>query len=239
MLRTGNADSMAMMKPILAEPAPPKLPSAAAITSFAALLLIAATAGPVAAQAAAPAPYETGLASWYGVPFHGRLTASGERYDMEAMTAAHKTLPFGTRVLVRCLDTGLSVEVRINDRGPFVSGRIIDLSAAAGRALGLERRGLARVELRLLPSPGGAPSAPGADARPGGLRVQLASYASERRAAELAAALGGGGLPAAVERSASGHHRVVLPARDRAHAAELLSAAKARGFADAFVKEGE
>ena len=127
---------MAMMKPLAAKPAPPRLLSAGAIATFAALLLIAAPAGPVIAQAAAQAPYETGLASWYGVPFHGRLTASGERYDMEAMTAAHKTLPFGARVLVRCVDTGLSVEVRINDRGPFVAGRIIDLSAAAGRALG-------------------------------------------------------------------------------------------------------
>lgn len=220
-------------------PLPPGFPSAAAIAAIAAILLIAAPAGSVATQPADQAPYETGLASWYGIPFHGRLTASGERYDMEAMTAAHKTLPFGTRVLVRCLDTGLTVEVRVNDRGPFVAGRIIDLSAAAGRALGLESRGLARVELRVLSSPGGAPSAMGAAARPNGLRVQLASYASERRAAELAAALGGSGLPAAVERSASGHYRVVLPARDRAHAAELLSAAKARGFTDAFVKEGE
>lgn len=218
---------MAMTKPTLA--------------AIAALLIIAAPTVPVAAQSAAQAqaPYETGLASWYGVPFHGRLTASGERYDMEAMTAAHKTLPFGSLVLVRCVDTGLSVEVRINDRGPFVAGRIIDLSAAAGRALGLESRGLARVELRVLSSPGGSPSALGAAPRPSGLRVQLASYASEPRAAELAAALGGSGLSAAVERSASGHYRVVLPARDRAHAAELLSAALARGFADAFVKEGE
>lgn len=229
-----------MKQPPLASPAQPGFSSAVAAAAFAALLLIAAPAAPVAAQPAAraQAPYETGLASWYGVPFHGRLTASGERYDMEAMTAAHKTLPFGSRVLVRCLDTGLSVEVRINDRGPFVAGRIIDLSAAAGRALGLDRRGLARVELSVISRPPGAPPA-AAGAPPAGLRVQLASYASERRAAELAAALGGSGLAAAVERSASGHYRVVLPARDRAHAAELLAAARARGFADAFVKEGE
>lgn len=237
---------MDMKQPILASPAPPGFSSAIA-AAIAALFFIAAPAYPVAAQAAAQteAPYETGLASWYGVPFHGRLTASGERYDMEAMTAAHKTLPFGSLVLVRCVDTGLSVEVRINDRGPFVAGRIIDLSAAAGRALGLDRRGLARVELSVLSWPLGAPPAAAgappaaADAPPPGLRVQLASYASERRAAELAAALGGSGLAAAVERSASGHFRVVLPARDRAHAAELLAAARARGFSDAFVKEGE
>lgn len=232
---------MGMKKNTLAAPALAGLSSAPAAAALAAILLIAAPTGSVDAQSAAQAqaPHETGVASWYGVPFHGRLTASGERYDMEAMTAAHKSLPFGARVLVSCLDTGLSVEVRINDRGPFVAGRIIDLSAAAGRALGLERRGLARVELRLLSLPVGAPSATGAAARPNGLRVQLASYASERRASELASALGGSGLSAAVERSASGHYRVVLPAQDRAHAAELLSAAKARGFPDAFVKEGE
>jgi rare lipoprotein A (peptidoglycan hydrolase) len=230
---------MDMKQPILASPAPPGIPAAIA-AAIASLLLIAAPTNPVAAQSAAQAgvPYETGLASWYGVPFHGRLTASGERYDMEAMTAAHKTLPFGSLVLVRCLDTGLSVEVRINDRGPFVAGRIIDLSAAAGRALGLESRGLARVELRVLSWPLGAPPAT-AGAPPPGLRVQLASYASERRAADFAAAVGGSGLAAAVERAASGHYRVVLPARDRSHAAELLAAARARGFSDAFVKEGE
>lgn len=214
---------------------PRTIPRAGAL---AVILLVAATAGAPGAQPAAQAPYETGLASWYGVPFHGRIAASGERYDMEAMTAAHKTLPFGSRVLVSCLDTGLSVEVRINDRGPFVDGRIIDLSAAAGRALGLDRRGLARVELRVLAWPGGASSPAGGAPTPG-LRVQAASYASERRAAELAAALAGDGLPAAVERAPSGHYRVVLPARDRAHADELLRSVRARGYADAFVKTGE
>jgi rare lipoprotein A len=78
-----------------------------------------------------------GLASWYGLAFQGRRTASGERFDMNAFTAAHPTLPFGTRVLVRNPRNDRAVVVRINDRGPFVPGRIIDLSHAAARALGM------------------------------------------------------------------------------------------------------
>ena len=78
-----------------------------------------------------------GIASWYGIGFHGRRTASGERFDMHALTAAHPTLPFGTRVLVENLGNGRSVVVRINDRGPHIAGRIIDLSHAAARAIGL------------------------------------------------------------------------------------------------------
>ena len=90
---------------------------------------------------------ERGRASWYGGRFHGRRTASGERFDKNALTAAHKTLPFGTRVRVRSLRNGREVVVRINDRGPFTKGRVIDLSQAAMKALGLRARGVIRVEL--------------------------------------------------------------------------------------------
>ena len=76
-----------------------------------------------------------GLASWYGHPYHGRASASGEIYDMEQMTAAHRTLPFGTIVRVHDLDNEKSVDVRINDRGPFTKGRIIDVTAAAAAEL--------------------------------------------------------------------------------------------------------
>ncbi|NVK29703.1 MAG: septal ring lytic transglycosylase RlpA family protein [Gammaproteobacteria bacterium] len=91
-----------------------------------------------------------GGASYYAEYFHGRLTANGERFDMNAMTAAHKTLPFGTWVRVRRTDTGKSVIVRINDRGPFIKGRIIDLSKEAGRRLGLMKIGVAKVEVDVL-----------------------------------------------------------------------------------------
>ncbi len=90
---------------------------------------------------------ERGIASWYGPGFHGRFTASGERYDMDAMTAAHQSLPFGTVVEVRNLDNGKTARVRINDRGPFMKGRILDLSRAAAKALGIFGPGTAPVEL--------------------------------------------------------------------------------------------
>jgi rare lipoprotein A len=90
---------------------------------------------------------EKGQASWYGPKYHGRTTASGEPYDMHEMTAAHRTLPFGVLVEVTDLDTRRKVRVRINDRGPFVEGRIIDLSYAAARELGIVERGMARVRI--------------------------------------------------------------------------------------------
>lgn len=91
---------------------------------------------------------ETGLASWYGAPFHGRRTANGERYDMNAMTAAHKTMPLPSYALVRNPANGRQVVVKVNDRGPFVKGRIIDLSRAAARQLRIG--GVGPVEVRRL-----------------------------------------------------------------------------------------
>lgn len=93
---------------------------------------------------------ETGTASYYGIPYHGRQTASGEVYDMNELTAAHPRLAFGTRVKVTDLTTNRSVIVRINDRGPFVKGRIIDLSQAAATELQMIRRGLTEVKLEIV-----------------------------------------------------------------------------------------
>ena len=93
---------------------------------------------------------ETGIASWYGVPYHGRRAASGEIYDMEQLTAAHRTLPFDTWVEVTNLDNGKHVDVRITDRGPFVDGRIIDLSRAAARQIDMLGPGIARVRLKVI-----------------------------------------------------------------------------------------
>lgn len=93
---------------------------------------------------------QRGIASWYGLPFHGRRTANGERFDMTALTAAHPSLPFGTRVKVRSLVNGREVTVRINDRGPFTPGRIIDLSHAAARAIGLLGLGTKAVSLTVV-----------------------------------------------------------------------------------------
>ena len=97
---------------------------------------------------------ERGHASWYGGQFHGRRTASGENYDKYALTAAHKTLPFGTIVRVRSLKLGREVDVRINDRGPFSPGRVIDVSQAAAEALGLMGAGVAEVSLNVADSLG-------------------------------------------------------------------------------------
>jgi rare lipoprotein A len=94
---------------------------------------------------------ETGIASWYGPGFHGGTTANGEPYDMNAETAAHKTLPMPSLVEVTNLENGRRIQVRINDRGPFVAGRIIDLSRRSAQDLGMDRAGTARVRVRILP----------------------------------------------------------------------------------------
>jgi len=96
----------------------------------------------------AGAPFETGVACYYARKFHGAMTASGERLDVDAFTAAHRTLPFGTRVRVTNLDNGKSVVVRIIDRGPHHKGRTIDLSPAAAEVLDMLRAGVANVQLR-------------------------------------------------------------------------------------------
>jgi rare lipoprotein A len=93
---------------------------------------------------------ETGLASWYGPRFHGKRTASGEVFNQENFTAAHRTLPWGSRVKVTNLANGKSVQVRINDRGPFGKGRIIDVSRAAARVLGIVGSGITAVRIECL-----------------------------------------------------------------------------------------
>ena len=103
------------------------------------------------ASFAAPIRGEVGIASYYGSEFHDQATASGERFDMREMTAAHRTLPFGTRVRVTNLGNGRAAVVRINDRGPFVQGRVLDLSYAAARELRLIGSGMGRVRLQVLP----------------------------------------------------------------------------------------
>ena len=101
---------------------------------------------------------EEGLASWYGHPYHGRAAANGEIYDMETMVAAHRTLPFNTWVTVRNLRNDKTVQVRIIDRGPFVAGRIIDLSHAAAKAVELIGPGVAKVRIEIVQAPPSAPA---------------------------------------------------------------------------------
>lgn len=115
----------------------------ACIIVAAALALVAMQPGPAHAASC-------GTASWYGPGFHGRTAASGERFNQNAMTAAHKTLPFDTKVRVTNQKTGKSVVVRISDRGPYYGGRIIDLSKAAAKALGIIKAGTGKVCLTRL-----------------------------------------------------------------------------------------
>lgn len=122
---------------------------------------------------------EIGVASWYGHPYHGRASASGEIYDMEQMTAAHRTLPFGTMVHVENLDNGLTTEVRINDRGPFVDNRIIDLSHAAANAVNMVGPGTANVRLTIV--------APPARPEPAVFAIQVAAFANHDNAARMVA----------------------------------------------------
>ncbi len=131
------------------------LPWVAALAIMMALAGCATPRGRVAAPPPEPMPdaVQTGPASWYGEPHHGRRTASGETYDMHQLTAAHPTLPFGTRVLVRNLKNDRSVEVRINDRGPRVKGRIIDVSYAAAQKLGALSGGSFPAWVRVLSVP--------------------------------------------------------------------------------------
>jgi peptidoglycan lytic transglycosylase len=110
---------------------------------------------PTSEERVAPPPraepgVQTGVASYYARGLHGRLTASGERYDRHQLTCAHRTYPFGTLLRVTDLESGRSVVVKVTDRGPFAEGRIIDLSWAAARALGIVERGLARVAVELV-----------------------------------------------------------------------------------------
>jgi rare lipoprotein A (peptidoglycan hydrolase) len=100
-----------------------------------------------AAPAGTPETTQVGTASWYGPGFHGRETASGETFDQHALTAAHRTLPLGTEAKVTNLETGQSVHVTINDRGPYVPGRQLDLSQAAAQQIGLTKTGIAKVKI--------------------------------------------------------------------------------------------
>jgi rare lipoprotein A len=126
-----------------------------------------------------PLLIETGIASWYGAPYHNRRGSNGEIYDMHAMTAAHRTLPLGSIVRVTCVANGESAIVRITDRGPFIEGRIIDLSQAAAQKIGLVRKGTAQVRLEVLKTP--QPIEVG-----GRWAVQIGGFESEDTARDMA-----------------------------------------------------
>jgi rare lipoprotein A len=170
---------------------------------------------------------QTGLASWYGPDFHGRPTSNKEIYDMYDMTAAHRTLPFGTRVVVTNLENGRAATVRINDRGPFVGDRIIDLSYAAARVLGIVGPGTARVRLDIIrgasPPPGSA-----------GWSVQAGSFISKENAARLVHELEARGYEgvklSAYKTPVQVYYRVRVAAPDEASARALANRLSADGY---------
>jgi rare lipoprotein A len=171
---------------------------------------------------------EVGFASWYGAQHQGRRTASGEVFDMNQLTAAHRTLPFGTRLLVTNRDTSRSTEVRVNDRGPFVDGRILDVSYAAARQLGVVGAGIFPVKLRVVSLPGTRTDAPAGD---GSFTVQVGSFTSRARAEALRDAVGGDA--AITESTVAGQtlYRVRVGSfADRVQATTTARSLTARGF---------
>lgn len=165
---------------------------------------------------------EEGRASWYGPGFHGKRTASGEVYDMEDLTAAHKRLPFGTRVRVDNLDTGRRTVVRINDRGPFVDDRVIDLSRAAAREIGMLGPGTARVRIVVVQV---------SELLDCSL-VQIGAFSDRRNAEDLARRMRATGESVRLEEGSDGLTRVLLgPYSD------LATAERARTRHDGLLRE--
>ena len=163
--------------------------AAAVLSGILALYLLISCAGKVKPVKPVVGARQIGIASWYGEDFHGKPTASGEIYNMYDMTAAHQTLPLGTHVMVTNLDTGKSVQVKINDRGPFVKNRIIDLSYSAARAIGMVGPGTARVALEVLDTPGsprGHSVARVSPEEPALYTIQVASFVNKENADMLA-----------------------------------------------------
>lgn len=170
---------------------------------------------------------ESGTASWYGERFQGRPTASGEPFDASALTAAHPSLPFGTVVEVENRENGRRVRVRITDRGPFVEGRIIDLSRAAAQRIGMVHTGIAQVTLRVVAQ------APSLEPR----TIQVASFREPGNAQAAHRRLEAAGLTARLEAGPGGVMRVVVfPTAEAVE--ETVRRLKDLGFPDVLVRRG-
>ncbi|MBQ9407601.1 MAG: septal ring lytic transglycosylase RlpA family protein [Desulfovibrio sp.] len=179
---------------------------------------------------------EEGLASWYGPGFHGKKTASGEKYNQSAMTAAHKLLPLGTKVRVTHLGNGRSIIVRVNDRGPFVEDRVIDLSRAAAARLNLLRAGTGRVRVNSLDVDGDAAAVPSsAEPHRPSFYIQLGAFADKGNANRLVSLLTQGGHKGRLCYGSNGMWNVqVGPWKNIEHARENLDAFRML-YAHAFV----
>ena len=164
---------------------------------------------------------QVGTASWYGAEFHGRPTSNGELYNMYTHTAAHRTLPFNTVVRVTHRNTGASTEVRINDRGPFVGDRILDLSMAAARDLDMVRTGTAPVRIEVV-RPGDPPPV---------FQVQVGAFRDYANAGDLHRRLRAAGFAAELQQGEN-LTRVVIPGLDASTAAQVQQRLRERGFAE-------
>ncbi|MBI9075785.1 MAG: septal ring lytic transglycosylase RlpA family protein [Desulfatibacillum sp.] len=182
---------------------------------------------------------QKGLASWYGKDFHGKKTANGEIYDMHAMTAAHKTLPLGTRVRVYNLTNGKICDVRVNDRGPFVRGRIIDLSYSAAKEIGLVGPGVAKVRIKAMAPPAGAVQGDRNVYYKGNFTIQVGAFKSQANAENLVKKLSGDYNNAHLIRETVGDdifYRVrVGQCSTLEQAAQFQAVMQGRGYPNAFV----
>lgn len=177
---------------------------------------------------------EEGMASWYGPKFHGRLTANGEQYDMDQLTAAHRTLPFNSIVRVQNLANGESVMVRINDRGPFAKNRIIDLSRKAAREIGMIGPGTAKVALILMN--GSLEHSRMTDLKTATYTVQLGSFREKSKAFELSRKIHGSRVES-INHSPGTVHRVYYGTFiDRTKARQKKQELRKRGF-NGYVKQ--
>ena len=178
---------------------------------------------------------EKGVASWYGPKFHGKLTSNKEVYNMHSMTAAHKTLPFNAKVRVVNLNNSREVVVRINDRGPFVDNRIIDLSFSAAKKLDMIKNGTAQVKLTLLNST----SSNTKTLTPSNYSVQIGIYKKKNNALKLAQSIPNGRTEA-IEKNGSQFYRVLVGRyQDYKNALQKLDNMKAQGFPGAFIASGK
>ena len=190
---------------------------------------------------------QTGIASWYGKPFHGRKTSNGETYNMYKRSGAHKTLPMHTNLVVTNLDNGKEITLRINDRGPFVSGRIIDLSYEAAKELDVVKQGTARVRIAAL---GEAISVrkgdrevpqflPHQDFNKGDFYIQIGSFTQKQNATRLEAKMEGQGYKVAIStftKKGTLFHRVRIQAgHDLRKATKLVKKFQSEGHSGAFV----
>jgi rare lipoprotein A len=186
-------------------------------------------------------PFEQqGLASWYGGKFQGRQTASGEYFDTNEFTAAHKTLPFGTIVKVTSLENGKSTVVRINDRGPFVPGRIIDLSRAAAAAIGLTGKGVAKVRIQVLDpdSPEAADLATDPATRPTAViySIQVAAFRNREYAERSLKRLSEEGFNGVLEQSPDGIYRVLVNNVPESELHSVRQRLREHGWADSVAR---